>query len=79
MTELINETHENERYLPHVDLPENLIAVPNLVDVVKVRLSPANRRCLLTNPSRMPPSSSSSSLISSSVRYVLVAPQNAPI
>lgn len=35
LTDLINETHENSRYLPHIDLPENLIAVPNLKDVVK--------------------------------------------
>lgn len=35
LTEHINNIHENERYLPHIELPENLIAVPLLADVVK--------------------------------------------
>ncbi|KIY61597.1 NAD-dependent glycerol-3-phosphate dehydrogenase [Cylindrobasidium torrendii FP15055 ss-10] len=35
LTSIINETHQNERYLPNVELPENLIAVPELKDVVK--------------------------------------------
>jgi glycerol-3-phosphate dehydrogenase (NAD+) len=35
LTEIINETHENERYLPDVDLPENLVAVSDLESVVK--------------------------------------------
>ncbi len=35
LTDIINETHENARYLPEMKLPENLIAVPNLRDVVK--------------------------------------------
>lgn len=37
LTDLINETHENSRYLPQMVLPDNLVAVPNLKDVVKVR------------------------------------------
>lgn len=35
LTEIMNKEHENARYLPDVDLPTNLVAVPNLVDVVK--------------------------------------------
>ncbi|KAM0753829.1 NAD-dependent glycerol-3-phosphate dehydrogenase [Meredithblackwellia eburnea MCA 4105] len=35
LTDLINETHENSRYLPQMILPDNLVAVPNLKDVVK--------------------------------------------
>ncbi|KAL8293296.1 hypothetical protein RQP46_000990 [Phenoliferia psychrophenolica] len=35
LTDLINETHENSRYLPQMVLPDNLIAVPNIRDVVK--------------------------------------------
>lgn len=36
LTEIINETHENSRYLPQMILPDNLVAVPSLVEVVKV-------------------------------------------
>ncbi|THU81959.1 NAD-dependent glycerol-3-phosphate dehydrogenase [Dendrothele bispora CBS 962.96] len=35
LTELINNTHQNSRYLPDVSLPHNLRAVPELADVVK--------------------------------------------
>lgn len=35
MTDVINSTHENHRYLPDVSLPHNLVAVPELKDVVK--------------------------------------------
>ncbi|BGP57216.1 hypothetical protein JCM8202_005345 [Rhodotorula sphaerocarpa] len=35
LTDIINETHENARYLPEMKLPENLVAVPSLTDVVK--------------------------------------------
>lgn len=35
LTEVINKTHMNSRYLPDVELPENLVAVPKLADVVK--------------------------------------------
>ena len=35
LTELMNKEHENERYLPDVVLPSNLIAVPSLTEVVK--------------------------------------------
>lgn len=35
LTELINSEHKNSRYLPDVELPENLVAVPKLADVVK--------------------------------------------
>jgi glycerol-3-phosphate dehydrogenase len=38
LTDVINETHENARYLPQMKLPENLIAVPSLREVVKVRI-----------------------------------------
>ncbi|KAJ3778520.1 NAD-dependent glycerol-3-phosphate dehydrogenase C-terminus-domain-containing protein [Lentinula raphanica] len=35
LTEVINSTHMNHRYLPDVPLPHNLVAVPELVNVVK--------------------------------------------
>lgn len=35
LTDVINKTHRNERYLPEVDLPKNLVATPRLADVVK--------------------------------------------
>ncbi|WOO85264.1 Glycerol-3-phosphate dehydrogenase [NAD(+)] 2 [Vanrija pseudolonga] len=35
LTEVINKTHTNQRYLPDVSLPANLIAVPRLPDVVR--------------------------------------------
>lgn len=35
LTEIINTDHENVKYLPEVKLPENLIANPDIVDVVK--------------------------------------------
>jgi glycerol-3-phosphate dehydrogenase (NAD+) len=35
LSELINETHENKKYLPGVQLPENVIAVTDLVESVK--------------------------------------------
>jgi glycerol-3-phosphate dehydrogenase (NAD+) len=35
LTEVINRTHRNERYLPDITLPKNLTAVPHLKDVVK--------------------------------------------
>ncbi len=35
LTEIFNRTHQNERYLPNVDLPENLVAVPSLKETVR--------------------------------------------
>ncbi|ORY23220.1 putative glycerol-3-phosphate dehydrogenase [Naematelia encephala] len=35
LTEIINRTHQNSRYLPDIALPKNLVAVPHLKDVVK--------------------------------------------
>lgn len=35
LTDVINETHENARYLPEMVLPDNLVAVPSLTEVVK--------------------------------------------
>ncbi|CAG61259.1 GPD1 [Nakaseomyces glabratus] len=35
LTEIINEQHENVKYLPDIKLPENLVANPNLIDSVK--------------------------------------------
>lgn len=32
LTEIINTTHENVKYLPGVTLPENVVAVPDLID-----------------------------------------------
>jgi glycerol-3-phosphate dehydrogenase (NAD+) len=35
LTEVINRTHLNSRYLPDIPLPHNLVATPHLKDVVK--------------------------------------------
>lgn len=35
LTEVINTTHKNERYLPDIRLPNNLVATPNLKKVVE--------------------------------------------
>jgi glycerol-3-phosphate dehydrogenase (NAD+) len=35
LTEVINERHENPRYFPGIDLPENLVACPDIEEVVK--------------------------------------------
>jgi len=35
LTEVINSTHENKKYLPDVRLPDNVVAVPDLVEAVK--------------------------------------------
>ncbi|KAL5052146.1 hypothetical protein BDW71DRAFT_170262 [Aspergillus fruticulosus] len=35
LTDIINQTHENIKYLPGITLPENLIANPSLVDAVQ--------------------------------------------
>jgi len=35
LTDIINRTHQNSRYLPDITLPKNLVAVPHLKDVVK--------------------------------------------
>jgi len=35
LTEIINETHENVKYLPKHKLPKNVVAVPDVVEAVK--------------------------------------------
>lgn len=35
LSELINTTHENKKYLPGIKLPNNLLAVPDLNECVK--------------------------------------------
>ncbi|KAL6230721.1 NAD-dependent glycerol-3-phosphate dehydrogenase [Aspergillus navahoensis] len=35
LTRVINETHENVKYLPGIKLPENLIATPDIKEAVK--------------------------------------------
>jgi len=35
LTEIINETHENVKYLPGIKLPENVVAVPDLVEAAR--------------------------------------------
>lgn len=35
MTSIINNTHENVKYLPGVKLPENIFAQPDLLEAVK--------------------------------------------
>ena len=32
LTEVINERHENVKYLPGIKLPENVVAVPDIVN-----------------------------------------------
>ena len=34
LTEIINEKHENVKYLPGVSIPDNVVANPDLVDAV---------------------------------------------
>ena len=34
LTDIINETHENVKYLPGVKLPENVVAISNLLQAV---------------------------------------------
>lgn len=35
LTEIINSTHVNKKYLPDVQLPENVVAIPDIVEAVK--------------------------------------------
>lgn len=35
MTEIINEEHENRKYLPGVALGENVVAIPDIGEAVK--------------------------------------------
>ncbi|KAK8864241.1 glycerol-3-phosphate dehydrogenase (NAD(+)) [Kwoniella newhampshirensis] len=35
LTEVINESHENKKYLPGIQLPENVVAIPDIVEAVK--------------------------------------------
>ncbi|WRT66172.1 glycerol-3-phosphate dehydrogenase (NAD(+)) [Kwoniella shivajii] len=35
LTEIINTDHENKKYLPDVKLPENVVAIPDIVEAVK--------------------------------------------
>ncbi|WWD17462.1 glycerol-3-phosphate dehydrogenase (NAD(+)) [Kwoniella shandongensis] len=35
LTEIINESHENKKYLPGIQLPENVVAIPDLEEAVK--------------------------------------------
>ena len=35
LTEIINQDHENVKYLPGVKLPENVVAVPELLDAAR--------------------------------------------
>lgn len=34
LTEIINTTHENKKYLPGVQLPDNVVAVPDMKEAV---------------------------------------------
>lgn len=34
MTEIINQDHENKKYLPGVKLPENVKAIPDIGDAI---------------------------------------------
>jgi glycerol-3-phosphate dehydrogenase (NAD+) len=38
LTDVINKTHENVKYLPGVQLPVGITAVPDVVDAARVRL-----------------------------------------
>jgi glycerol-3-phosphate dehydrogenase len=35
LTEIINQDHENKKYLPGVQLPENVVAVPDIGQAVE--------------------------------------------
>lgn len=35
LTDIINETHENVKYLPKIKLPTNIVAVPDVVETAK--------------------------------------------
>lgn len=35
LTEIINEKHENVKYLPGIKLPENVVAVPDVAEAAK--------------------------------------------
>jgi glycerol-3-phosphate dehydrogenase (NAD+) len=35
LTQIINEQHENVKYLPGIKLPPNVVAVPNVVDAAR--------------------------------------------
>lgn len=35
LTEIINKTHVNKKYLPDVQLPENLVAIPDITEAVR--------------------------------------------
>lgn len=35
LTEIINEDHENKKYLPGVQLPENVKAIPDIGEAIK--------------------------------------------
>lgn len=35
LTEIINSTHVNKKYLPDVKLPENVVAIPDIAEAVK--------------------------------------------
>ena len=35
LTEIINTTHENTKYLPNIQLPKNVVAVPELLKTVE--------------------------------------------
>lgn len=35
LTEIINKTHVNKKYLPNVELPENLVAIPDIAEAVQ--------------------------------------------
>lgn len=35
LTEIINTTHENVKYLPNIELPKNIVAVPELLKTVE--------------------------------------------
>lgn len=35
LTQIINQRHENVKYLPNIKLPSNVIAVPDLIDATK--------------------------------------------
>jgi len=35
LTEVINSTHINKKYLPDVELPENFVAIPDIEEAVK--------------------------------------------
>ena len=66
MTEIINEEHENRKYLPGVALGENVVAIPDIGEAVKgatVLIFVMPHQCKLRYPYRCRAPADSSVLV----------------